>query len=228
MLRSLTRPRVKVLFIGNSYTFGNDLPTLIAQIAEAAGEPARLDATMIAVGGATLKDHWNTAATRAAVQQGQWDYVVLQEQSQLPIVDPAEMHRYVRLFDQEIRRAGAKTVLFLTWARQDAPASQQSLTDAYMRIGRELRATVAPVGPAWQRARVARPSLELYEPDQSHPSLAGSYLAACVFYATIYHKSPAGVANTAGSALPDADAAALQRVAWETVSSAPANSAPSS
>ena len=216
-LRQLTRPRIRVLFIGNSYTYGHDLPTLISQIADAAGQPARFDTTMIAVGGATLRDHWQAEATRAALRQGGWDYVVLQEQSLLPIDNPAEMHTFVRLFAREIERQGGKTVLYLTWARQNAPATQRALNDAYERIAREIQAVVVPVGIAWQNARSAHPSIILYEADQSHPTLAGSYLAACVFYATLYHKSPAGVANTTGGALPDKDAAALQQVAWQTV-----------
>ncbi len=215
MVLEATRPRIKVLFIGNSYTFGHDLPTLIAQIADAAGQPARFDPTMIAVGGATLDDHWRSGEARAALARGGWDYVVLQEQSLRPIADPSAMHRAVRLFDGEIKRQGGKTVLFLTWARQQSPADQRAIDDAYTRIARELGAIVAPVGSAWQHAQRDAPQVALYEADQSHPTLAGSYLAACVFYATFYGKSPAGVANTVD--LPDADVAALQQAAGQVV-----------
>src|SRR5947209_16486387 len=138
-----------VLFIGNSFTARNDLPGLVERLAAARGR--RLEHRLISAGGASLRTHWNAGVALQAIQGGQYDHVVLQEQSTLPIKNARRMHENVRLFDDVIRAAGAKTVLYVTWARRSAPESQQVITDAYAEIGRELGATVAPVGPAWQR-----------------------------------------------------------------------------
>ena len=118
---------------------------------------------------------------------------MLQEQSTLPVKNAKRMHENVRLFDEAIRAAGAKTVLYMTWARRNAPESQQAITDAYTAIGRELGATVVPVGVAWQRFLREHDQPVLHDRDQSHPTLAGSYLAACVFLAVLFGESPVGI-----------------------------------
>src|SRR5215510_11420699 len=140
---------LNVLFIGNSFTARNDLPGLVAQLA--AARDKRLEHRLISAGGASLRMHWNAGHARQALRDGKYDAVVLQEQSTLPVKNATRMHENVRLFDEAIKAAGAKTVLYMTWARQHAPESQQAITDAYSTIGKELGATVAPVGTAWQQ-----------------------------------------------------------------------------
>src|SRR5687768_3953597 len=103
--------RLNVLFIGNSFTARNDLPGLIATIAAAAGK--RLDHRLISAGGASLRRHWNAGDAAKAIASGGYDYVVLQEQSTLPIKNRARMHENVRLFDTAIKSAGARTALYL-------------------------------------------------------------------------------------------------------------------
>ncbi|HMV47455.1 MAG TPA: SGNH/GDSL hydrolase family protein [Blastocatellia bacterium] len=236
--------KLRVLFIGNSYTYYNNLPRMLAGLA-ASAKPARvLETDMLTVGGATLKHLWEGGQAQQLLARGKWDYVVLQEQSTLgaskmvggvaQINDPAEFHAAARVYDAEIKKLGAKTLFYMTWARQNNPASQTQLTEAYTKIGRELNASVAPVGLAWQAALKARPDLALHVEDKSHPNPAGSYLAACVFYAVLYGQSPEGLAEGVTGALVDssgkpgdtvgelvklsrADAAFLQKVAWETV-----------
>ena len=146
--RNQRRP-LKALFIGNSFTARNDLPGLVAQLAAARGR--RLEHRLISAGGASLRTHWNAGVALEAIRGGQYDHVVLQEQSTLPIKNARRMHENVRLFDEAIKAAGAQTTLYMTWARRNAPQSQQAITDAYAGIGRELAATVVPVGLAWQR-----------------------------------------------------------------------------
>ena len=109
------------------------------------------------------------------------------------ISDPARLFwPAVRLFDQEIRKAGAKTVLYLTWGQKGPAAAKNfdALAHAYMTVGKELNAVVAPVGLAWQAAFAERGDLPLYMEDGSHPAPAGSYLAAMVFVATLLDSLP--------------------------------------
>jgi hypothetical protein len=96
------------------------------------------------------------------------------------------MRTYSRLFDAEIRKSGAKTILFLTWANWDKQEMQSVVNETYYSIAKELNAVVAPVGPAWEVARRLSPNISLYNGDEySHPTPAGSYLAACVIYIVI-------------------------------------------
>ena len=182
-----------VLFIGNSFTARNDVPTLIAQLAAARGHA--LTHRLIQAGGASLRMHWNKGEAQRAIAESRWDRVVLQEQSTLPIKNPRRMHENVRLFDEVIRASGAQTVLYLTWARRHAPETQALITRAYREIGAELGAAVAPVGEAWERVLQTPGHPDLYDADGSHPSLAGSYLAACVLFATLYGENPVGIAS---------------------------------
>ena len=135
-----------VLFIGNSFTARNDLPGLIARLAAAQGKS--LEHRLISAGGASLRTHWNAGEARQAIGDGPYDFVVLPEQSTLPIKNARRMHENVRLFDGVIRAAGAATVLYMTWARRAEPQAQAAITGAYDQIGRELGATVVPVGRA--------------------------------------------------------------------------------
>lgn len=185
---------LRVLFVGNSYTYFNNLPGMVQSLAASSPSGRRIEAHMVAYGGATLEVHWTRGEAPGRLRSESWDYVVLQEQSSRPVDDPELFFRYARLFDEAIRDAGARTVFFMTWAYESDPGMQAGLTDAYNRIARELRAQVAPVGLAWQQARTSSPPLGLFADDGSHPDPPGSYLAACVFYATLLGADPSGVA----------------------------------
>ena len=193
---------LRVLFIGNSYTYFNNVPGMVADLARHAKNPRTVDVAMVVRGGATLRDHWLSGDALATLRRGRWDFVVLQEQSMLgvrledgrPAVnDPVFFHRFARLFAAEIRRAGAVPVFYLTWSRRATPARQGALTDAYAAIAAETDALVAPVGEAWQDLRRRRPDLELYDPDGSHPSPVGSYLAAITLWSTLAHRPATGL-----------------------------------
>jgi hypothetical protein len=210
-----------------------------------------VETKMIASRGATLKKHWDDGKALEALKGSHWDYVVLQEQSTLglstqgsgQINSPKIFHEYARLFNSQIVKIRAKTVFFLTWARQNLPQTQALLSDAYFSIAKELKAIVAPVGFAWQRAARKNANLALHQKDLSHPTPAGSYLAACVLFSTICGRRPIGLtARVVGDAvdaegrvlnghesggngdpkaqlvsLSKSDAAFLQQVARETM-----------
>lgn len=211
----------RILFIGNSFTYGNDLPRMFAELSEAGGHTVVVDFS--AMPSWELNQHLTTTATLDKLAERQWHVVVLQERSFFP-ADPDlrehQMYPAVRRFDTKIRNIGAKTMLFMTWAdrsvagQQDFYAVQSEITHSYMKIGNELNAVIAPVGSAWQTAFRREPSLALWDKDNHHSSVIGSYLAACVFYSAIFRQSPSGVSYTAG--LPEKTAQRLQEIAAET------------
>lgn len=208
-------PPTRILFIGNSYTSRNQLPRLLASMAAESEHPRRVEVNTVVAGGASLKRHWNAGIARQRLAESQRDYVVLQEQSTLPLKNPARYHDNVRLFHAEIARRGAKTVLYLTWARQQAPDTQDSITRAVEAIAVEVGASIVPVGPAWQLAQERHSGLRLYVDDGSHPSLQGSYLAACVFHASLFGESSEGSSVADALHLDRSVAEALQAVALE-------------
>ena len=202
---------LNVLFIGNSFTARNNVPKLIAQLAESRGK--QLQHRLISAGGASLRMHWNKGDAQKAIQQSHYDYVVLQEQSTLPLKNARRMHENIRLFDEAIKESGAKTALYLTWARQNVPEKQEELSNAYLEIGDELGATIIPVGIAWQQFLREHDHPALHDKDMSHPTLAGSYLAASVFYAVLFDDNPVGIVSDL-KGLTQEEIEPLQHAAW--------------
>ena len=211
---------LRILFIGNSFTQRNDLPGLLTQLAAAAEPPQTILAERVVANGASLRQHWNAGTALQLIQQGGWDAVVLQEQSTLPIKNRKRYHENVRLFHEAIQASGSRTLLYHTWARSHAPETQNDLDTAVAEIAAELDAQVAPVGRAWRRLRESGTGPELYDQDGSHPSPAGSYLAACVFYAVLFGHSPEGHPPPVLPSLSPEEAALLQHAAWVTVGDA--------
>jgi hypothetical protein len=205
---------LNVLFIGNSYTYVNDLPKTLAELAKA-GKQLPVHHERETPGGCSLEKHWKDGKALTKVQSRKWDYVVLQDHSLGPLQKRDEMIEYGKKFDAEIKKAGARTILYMTWARQNQPEDQAALSKAYLDLSKDLKSKVAPVGNAWSTALKADPALVLHQEDKSHPNATGTYLAACVFYGTIYGKSPEGLPGT--GKLIDAEAKPLQTIAWKAV-----------
>ncbi len=173
-------PTLRVLLVGNSYTFRNDLPEMLSAMSG-----GRIEAEERAVGGSTLRRHAAEADLREALASGRFDVVVLQEQSLRPLKDREAMAEGVRLLAESARAGGTRVLLMSTWPRRHRPQDLAGISEAYRAVAAEVDAAVAPVGEAWRRAREGAPEIELYDPDGSHPTPAGSYLAACVLLESI-------------------------------------------
>lgn len=216
--QSIAGKKVHVLFIGNSYTYVNNMPQIVADIATSTGDTLVWD--MEAPGGFTLGAHFvNNPPTIAKIQQGNWDYVVLQEQSQTPALPDAQvntgMFPYARKLDSLINlyNGCSETIFYMTWGRKNGDAGSCSYyttnfnwpyfctytsMDSMIRVRYRMmadsnQAIVSPAGAVWRYVRNNYPGIELYDADESHPSAAGSYAAACAFYTTIFRKDPAQV-----------------------------------
>ena len=211
----------RVLFVGDSYTYVNDLPATFADLAWAGGH--RVDTGVLATGGATLAAHVADPATAPMITSSAWNIVVLQDQSEVPALPSdrqSEMFPAVAQLTGMIRAAGAEPLLFLTWGHESGwpaggfstYASMQSAIDqGYLAAAALQAASIAPVGDAWQTVVAAQANPELWQGDGVHPTTAGTYLAACVFYAAIFDRSPVGLAYRDG--LGESEATMLQRAA---------------
>jgi hypothetical protein len=206
---------VRILFVGNSFTSRNNLPGLIKGLAAARG--IEVGHKLISAGGASLRQHLNAGKALDEIANGGYDTVVLQEQSTLPIKSPDRFRESARDFGAAITAAGARTAFYLTWARRNAPETQRALTDAYGAAAVELGATLVPVGMIWERFLAEHDEPALHDADNSHPALAGSYLAACVFLIALLDEDPVGI-DTPVKGLDNKTAALLQQSAWDICS----------
>lgn len=223
LYRTPPKDSLKVLFIGNSHTFGHDVPGMLQRLGEADNNPIWVEAQTI--GGATLNDHLKSAATADSVREGDWDFVILQEQSTLPALNPGFYQQSLSSFAAPIARAGVSPVIYATWARNAdnkyfqrqnrfaTPRQLQSALDRAFAAGaRQTGALVAPVGTAWHHYLGQNPGKRLHAPDGNHANHAGAYLAACVFYRVLTDKPSAGNPYHPDRISPQT-AAKLQRVA---------------
>lgn len=182
-------PSKNIMFIGNSFT---DLNGGLDRVLKGLAPNSKVK--RISPGGYTLQDHWQSADALEEIRSGDWDVVVLQDQSQNPVVNYFNFYEYAGKLDQEIKNAGAETVLFMTWERPDSVqfgVTTQALSNSYTVVGNALEAKVAPVGIAFSAARQQRPDIQLLI-DDGHPTAQGTYLVACVFFGVIFGQSPVG------------------------------------
>lgn len=195
---------LRILFLGNSYTYHHNLPEIVQAFVNATPGLPKIEARSVTRGGSTLDDLYRLTPALDALRAGPWDYVVIQEHSLLGfnsyngdqvIQSPDAFHNSVRQWTREIRAAGARPILFATWAREKRPEFQPYLDWAYAEAARLHDAILIPAGTAFQRTLKEESSIKLYQPDGAHPSQAGSYLAACVFVHTLFGKGCAGATN---------------------------------
>ena len=209
---------LNVLFIGNSYTSVNNLPLLVKNLSTSAGKTLNIDSNM--PGGYLISSHLNDATTFSKISQGNWDYVILQEQSQIPTID---YYRYNDMYPAmtdlksliEQFNPCAKIITYMTWGRrfggqQCDPSGtycspvftnfnhmQDSLTSAYLEISEQLNIQCAPVGVTWQNI-LNDTTLVLHSGDNSHPNIDGSYVAALTIFSSIWKQGSSGLSYTAG------------------------------
>lgn len=216
---------LRILFVGNSYIYINDLPNTFVALANSGNH--KVETAEVANGGWTLENHLNSIETLNSIKSRKWDYVVLQEQSEIPSVEPLRttvMYPAARSLVEKIREAGSTPLFFLTWAHRDGWAQrgmadyrsmQLEINRGYLRISRELNEGVVPVGYAWMKARETYPEMDLWRTDGSHANERGTYLAACVFYAAIFGESPEGLSYRSG--LSEEEGGQIQQIATDAV-----------
>jgi hypothetical protein len=220
---------IKVLFIGNSLTFFNDLPKMVKLMAETGKH--RMSYEMYAPGGYTLSQHAQDVQVMERIEKGIWDYVVLQAQSSQTAYAETELEQQVYPYAQKlctaIRQANpqAQIISYTTMAHRNGFSDQQDMSayedmqqkviGTYTFMAKDNYTLLAPVGQAWQKVRTDYPGLDLYY-DDIHPNKAGTYLAACVFYDVLFQSNSSGSSYT--GTIPRSTAGILQKAADETCS----------
>ena len=173
---------IRILFIGNSHTYYNDLPERVACRIRADGIPCEV--TMLAHPGWFLRQHVSDPEAKFNILYGHYDYVVLQEHSH-PFPAAEEYLGAVRTLNGLIRSSGAKTMIYATWAKEAEPELQAGMNDLHETAAKETGALLAPVGQGWRQQQEKAPERSLYWEDHAHASPAGSDFAADVISAVL-------------------------------------------
>src|SRR5262249_9981932 len=238
-----TRPAVTTLgpnypktaiFIGNSFFFyNNSMHNHVLAMQRAADAQGGYHATSVTISGSGIDWHdvesffrpkaigsYSFDANNNVVfnkREKLFDVAIMMDCSQCPIHPElkAIFTEYTTKDAAIVRAKGTTPVFFMSWAYADKPEMTAQLAEAYTAAGNANNALVIPAGLAFARSLARQPELNLYAPDKRHPSLAGTYLAACVVFAALTGKSPVGNSYLAG--IDAATARFLQEVAWETV-----------
>jgi hypothetical protein len=198
----------RVLFIGNSLTTVNNVPDLVAQLAGAAGQP--FQHRTVAFDGYSLEDHWHRGDARRAIAGGGWSIVVLQQGPSALPQSRTLLRDYVRRFDGEARRIGARTALYMVWPAADRRGDFEDVKVSYSTAAHDVDGLFIPGGEAWRHDQ----HLELYGSDGFHPTPAGSYLVALVMFDALFARTPIGLPPLVA---PAHRAELLQRVAADVV-----------
>ena len=169
-----------ILFIGNSLTYYNDLPDILEDLL-AEADVGDTFVEMIAEPNYGLEDHWNRLETVARITDHPWDVVVMQQGPSATEGRPSLLE-FSKLFADKIREAGAVPALYMVWPDRSRLGDFRGVRESYRAAADSVDGYFFPSGAAWQEAWAINSDLDLYGPDQFHPTAEGSYLAAVVMY----------------------------------------------
>jgi len=205
-----------VLFIGNSQTFYNNLPKMTQNIANSVGDVLNYEQSTLP--SYSFRQHINNSETRNKIRKGGWDYVILQESSSWPALwdsyVEANIYPYLQQLKDLIKETNpcAKIILYHTWGFKEGipgycatwpnvcnyTSMDNQLQIRFKEMASKFNMILSPVGPVWRTLRTSAPLIELFDPDNSHPSLKGSFVGAMTFYTIIFDKDASTSTYDAG------------------------------
>ena len=208
---------LRILFIGNSLTYVNDLPSLVRDLGRS--DPSRtVTVGSVAFPNFSLVDHWDRGDAQRAIDEGPWDFVVLQQGPSALPDSRALLVEYAGKFAEQIRRVGARPAIYMVWPPLDRAAEWDDVTASYAAAAAAVDGVLLPGGEAIRAAWTADRSIPLFGGDDFHPALAGSYAVALTIYARLTGVSPLGLtARAGGSAVPSVQIPSLETAAADAL-----------
>lgn len=223
----------RILMVGNSLTYYNKMPSMLKKICKSGGTDAHIET--FAIGGHTLyqwaypdtlsrQDIKESKKLFQSLKTKKWDYVILQGSTTEPVTGSARMDKALKKLIPMIKKSKAQIVFYQTWApekgysaslsnKSDVADFQKKAVEKYNKFAKKYKAAVAPAGIAFRRAEKALPGVNLYKPDKKHPEKAGSYLAACTLYSTMFKRRAQGTVSLTNSAANSKIVKELQQLA---------------
>ena len=209
----------RVLFIGNSLTYSNDLPGMYIALARLAGNDS-VQAAVVAFPNFGLEDHWAEGTARRSLSQNKWEYVVMQQGSSALASSQVNLRTWSEQFALAIRSAGAVPVMFMVWPTTSYPGDFPYVLQSYRNAAIAVGGIFAPAGDAWTAS--GNPSA-FYSSDGLHPSIRGTYVAAVVLLERTLGIQPSQLpATIPGTTIAESDVRAMQQAAQVALDRNPA------
>ena len=186
---------VRILFIGNSLTYVNNLPGMVKALSDSIGAPLTQTAA-VAFPDYALEDHWNSGQARTTLEQGGWTHVIMQQGPSALPESRQNLLQWVVPFDQAIRQQGGQPGMYMVWPSSARDFDFDRVSETYRLAAEAIDGALYPAGDAWRAAWRRDASLQLYGGDGFHPSVMGTYLAAITITAMIHQRSPVGMPAT--------------------------------
>jgi hypothetical protein len=182
-----TNISLRILFVGNSLTYTNNLPAIVTAMGKQDG--AMITYTSFLFPDYSLEDHWNEGKVKAEIEKGGYDFVVAQQgpsalpESQVLLLD------YAKKFADICNKNKSKLALFMVWPSKARSFDMDNVISSYTRAAEQTSSLLCPAGLAWKYAWQSQPELPLYSPDNFHPGIAGSISAALTIYGSLADKT---------------------------------------
>ena len=183
--------RMRVLFLGSSLTYNNDMPLLVQAFAREAGQG--VDVVTVAKGGFSFEDHCKRGAALSTLRKGPWTWVVMQQGPSTLPASRRNMREWARRLAEPIRKAGARPALYMVWPPEERLAFFDEVRASYQLTAEDIDGMLIPAGEAWRAAWRRDPNVPLYRRDREHPSPTGSFLAALSIFGMLFSRSPVGL-----------------------------------
>jgi hypothetical protein len=180
----------RVLFIGNSYLYTQDVAGMVQALADSAG--VQLAVETVAAPNVALVDHWNDGPAVREIREGGWEWVVLQQGPSSTDLNRDTLRLATGLFAAEIAKVNAKVALFSAWPSRPREQDFARAIESYTLAAADVNGILLPVAAAWLETWEREPTAQLYA-DDLHPSIQGAYVAALVTYARLLNASPVGL-----------------------------------
>ena len=181
--------KIRVLFVGNSFTYYNNLPQVVTAMAKS--QDFIIETKHSTVGGSSLENHWKSergTQTRVMLELEKWDFVVFNNHSLSAINKPSDFIEYGKKFAELVRGKGAEPIFMMTWSYKSNPLMLPEIEKMYKLLCEQVKADYIPGGPLFASSINYRPDLELFH-DDIHPSPNGTYLLGLTFYKYFTGKS---------------------------------------
>ena len=191
----------KILFIGNSLTYTNNVPGMFVQLVTRTHPEKHLCVESFTWPDSTLSTLKDRSETKALLAQ-HWDYIILQEHSSNPFQGTPHLSTSFQSFLPLIVPTGAKPVVIMTWANRRQFRDQIIISRLYTQTCRQLNLFLAPVGDLFFYVQKVKPDVELYQQDGHHPGMAGSYLYALALYALLFDEDSVSVLASPEASTP--------------------------
>lgn len=206
----------RILFVGNSLTYVNDIPGMVKALADSAGI-AGVQTAAVAKPDYSLEDHWNDGQARQVVEAGGWTDVVLQQGPSAVLANRANLRQWAATFAAPVRARGGVPAMYSVWPQRINFSDFEASIESYRLAAQDIDGPLLPAGRGWLNALALDANVPLYGPDGLHATVQGSYLAALTIFGALFQRPvtglPRGLRVPGGSFQLSAAQAALLQLA---------------